>query len=510
MAKPSAVAAYRRSAQEKARTIRKKTHQEEAPPAHVIRARRSFAYFCELMGKPPPPHMREWYKVFITGKSNEHLDDIAGDDAALLSPRGSAKSTFVGLLLAWLIGKHALNKKLLRILYVSFNVDVARSKSAAVKATIQHDLYREIFPCVRMSKTRTSDEYWSIDFDFAGVDVRGEDAFTIACAGLKGTITSKRASLIVVDDAIKSMESIKNVDIRREMENNWSNVIMPTKFEGGRVIALGTRFHFDDIFATTFTAEHGFRVIIQSALLYDDDGQARSYWPEMWSLRYLLKRKTANEIAFAYQYMNRPVRSTELGISVELIVKGAIPEVYDMIGVGIDLSAGINERNDWTVFTLGGRADDKAYIIDMRRLKAMGNLEKLEALVEMLVDNNLLWMNDQGQVFPSMSEVRIWPESIAYQKSFEGDFKRIMLEEWGLNNLRVTPVKEMRGDKLAKFRGVMGLLETRKVIFNKYRNFQVMADEVVNLGHAPHDDCPDSLRMLLEGLMRRGPIEVEY
>ena len=111
-----------------------KTGRGRVPP-HVLKARNNFAYFCELMGKKPARHMREWHKVFLTGQSNEHLLDIAGPNTCLLSPRGSAKSTVLGLLLGWLIGRHALSKKLLRILYVSYNVDVARNKSAAIRTS---------------------------------------------------------------------------------------------------------------------------------------------------------------------------------------------------------------------------------------------------------------------------------------------------------------------------------------------------------------------------------------
>ena len=79
----------------------------------------------------------------------------------------------------------------------------------------------------------------------------------------------------------------------------------------------------------------------------------------MWSAKYLLKLQADDRVAFSYQYLNQPVRSTELGISPELFVKAEVPEEYDTIGVGIDLSAGMTERNDWTVFTLAGRVDDK-------------------------------------------------------------------------------------------------------------------------------------------------------
>ena len=454
--------------------------------------------------------MKDWHNAFLTGQSNEHLLDIAGPNTCLLSPRGSAKSTVIGMLVAWLIGRHALAKKLLRTLYVSYNVDVARNKSAAIKNLISNKEYQEIFPTVRLSKARTSDELWSIDFDFAEIDVRGEDAFTVACAGLKGTITSKRSSLIIVDDAIKSAAAIANPDIRREMETNWNNVIVPTMFQGARAIALGTRFHFDDLFTTTFCEKKGWKVITQQALSYSDEGVPKSYWPSMWSVKYLLKLQNEDRAAFSYQYLNQPVRTTELGISPDLFVKGEVPDTYDMIGVGIDLSAGMSERNDWTVFTLAGRVGDKVYIIDYRRMRSMGNIEKVEALCELLHEWNLLAVNDEGQYFMTDSPVVIWPEVVAYQKSFEGDLKRVLFNEWQLYNLSISPVKGFRGDKLARLRGIIGLFQGKKIIFNKYRDFRCMIDEVVNFGHSPHDDCADSLNIVVQGLMRRGGAQISW
>lgn len=509
MSNASIALARRRSAQLAAKSIQKQPEVEVTPP-HVLKARENFSYFCELMGKPPARHMKDWHHAFLTGQSNEHLLDIAGPNTCLLSPRGSAKSTVIGMLIAWLIGRHALAKKLLRTLYVSYNVDVARNKSAAIKNLISNKEYQEIFPTVRLSKARTSDELWSIDFDFAEIDVRGEDAFTVACAGLKGTITSKRSSLIIVDDAIKSAAAIANPDIRREMETNWNNVIVPTMFQGARAIALGTRFHFDDLFTTTFCEKKGWKVITQQALSYSDEGVPKSYWPSMWSVKYLLKLQSEDRASFSYQYLNQPVRTTELGISPDLFVKGEVPDSYDMIGVGIDLSAGMSERNDWTVFTLAGRVGDKVYIIDYRRMRSMGNIEKVEALCELLHEWNLLAVNDEGQYFMTESPVVIWPEVVAYQKSFEGDLKRVLFNEWQLYNLSISPVKGFRGDKLARLRGIIGLFQGKKIIFNKYRDFRCMIDEVVNFGHSPHDDCADSLNIVVQGLMRRGGAQISW
>ena len=504
----STALALRRSAQLAAKAIVKEPEVRNEDPK-AIRARESFPYFCERMGKPAAAHMQLWHECFLTGESNEYLLDVAGPNTCLLSPRGSAKSTVLGLLIAWLVGRHAMAGKLLRTLYVSYNVDVSRNKSAAIKNLICDKDYQEIFPKVRLSKHRTSDELWAIDYDFADVDIKGEDAFTIACAGLKGTITSKRSNLIVVDDAIKSAAAIANPDIRREMESNWTNVIVPTMFQGARCIALGTRFHFDDLFTTTFCEKRGWRVITQAALHYDDDGVPTSYWPKMWSADYLLKLQADDRIAFSYQYLNQPVKTTELGISPDLFVQGEVPDQYDTIGVGIDLSAGMGERNDYTVFTLAGRVDDKCYVIDYRRMRSMGNVEKIEALLEMLSDWNLLDTNGEGQYFMTPNSVVIWPEIVAYQKSFEGDLRRMLFGQMELYNLQIAPVKGFRGDKLARLRGIIGLFQGKKIIFNKYRDYRVMVDEIVNFGHAPHDDCADSLNLVVQGLMRRPKADIE-
>ena len=93
-------------------------------------------------------------------------------------------------------------------------------------------------------------------------------------------------------------------------------------------------------------------------------------------MKYLNERKQEDRVAFAYQYMNTAMQSSDVGISLDLIVHGEVPEDYDCLGVGIDLSAGLSEKNDWTVFALGGIKEGRIYLIDQRRVRAMGNLEK--------------------------------------------------------------------------------------------------------------------------------------
>lgn len=295
------------------------------------------------------------------------------------------------------------------------------------------------------------------------------------------------------------------------MQDNWNAVIAPTMFEGARAICLGTRFRHDDIHATTFNANNNWMQIVLPAVTSDPvTGDEESYWPEMWSLSYLKEKKRQAPIAFSFQYMNQIVRQNELSLAPELLIKAEIATEFDCLGVGVDLSSGTKEKNDYTVFVLGGRIGDTIHIIDYRRLRVMGNLEKLDTLKELLNDWSIIGKDQNDIYFPTHSTCDVWSEAVQYQASLEADFKRICLTGENLYNLIWHPVKGFRGDKLARFRGIMGMFEDRKIIFNRYRTFTAMFEELTNFGVSGHDDCVDALVWLVNGLMKKGKLQVDY
>ncbi len=501
--------ALRRNARAASKNYRLK---EDKNKNLLEKAREDFGFFCEYVAdKPPAAHHKEWNRHFVTEENSSCLLRIAGPNVDLLGPRGSAKSTVLGLLTAWAIGIHTTAKMPLQILYLSYTVDIARSKSATIKRIIESKRYQEVFPTVRLMKNVTSNEYWSIDHRFAGIDTTGEEQFTLCAAGLKGSVTSKRSHLVMIDDAIKSSADIANPDIRKTMQDNWNAVIAPTMFEGARAICLGTRFRHDDIHATTFNEQNNWSQIVLSAIQNNPEtGEEESYWPDMWSLEYLKEKKRQAPIAFSFQYMNQIVRQNELSLAPELIVKAEISTEFDTLGVGVDLSAGTKEKNDYTVMVLGGRIEDRIHIIDYRRIRVMGNLEKLDALKELLHDWSIIGMDQNNVPFPTYSTCDIWSEAVQYQASLEADFKRICLNNEGLYNLIWHPVKGFRADKLARFRGIMGMFEDRKIIFNRYRNFTNLFEELTNFGVSSHDDCVDALVWLVNGLARKGQLHIDY
>lgn len=473
------------------------------------RAQDDFLTFCTILGKAPARHMLEWHKHLITGESNRYLLDIAGPNLDILAPRGSAKSTMLNMFTAWCIGRHTAAKRPLQIIYVSYNVATAIPKSRIIKQIVDSPEFMKVFPTCRLKPGMQSDIGWAIDFEFAGIPRVGDEEFTLRAAGLRGSITSKRAHLCIIDDPIKSSADIRNPTIRNEMANNWSSVIAPIIFEGGRAVCLGTRFHPLDIHKTTFIADKGWKQVTQEAITYNDHGEPISYWPEQWSEEYLLQQKNLDPVAFAYQYQQQPVLTSDLVLSPDLLVKGEVVTEFDSLAVGIDLSASKNETSDYTAFVLGGRLKDKYYIIDAHQVRSIGNLEKIDLLCDMLVEWGILSLQN-NEYFPTHSTVTLVVESVAYQASLAADLRRVLLTERGLYNLHIHEVKGFRGDKVARFRGTLGLLENKKVIFNKYRKFDALMDQLVNIGATAHDDLLDAYTWLITFLQKRGQFSVDY
>jgi len=432
--------------------------------------------------------------------------------SSYLSIKNSAKSTVLGMLVAWLIGTHAQAGRMLQMLYLGYSLDIARSRSHTIKTIIGGRNYQEVFPMVRLSKARQSDELWSIDYEFAGINVAASDPYSCVAQGLSGSITSRRSQLIVLDDVVKSSESIQNPEIRRKLITNWVEVVQPTLLEGGRCIALGTRFSTVDIFGTTFNEKNGWKVVTQRAIENDENGLEKSYWPSFYTLEHLQKLRSEDLISFAFQFQNSPVSRSEIDFPADWLKLGDLSNEYDCLCVGIDLSSGLKERNDFSVMCLAGLTGDQIEIIDFRRLRSMGNLEKIDALCELLADWGLLVEGEEkpdGTVdwFPTDVPVTINIEAISYQQSMQADAKEILHDKRSLHNLVLRGVTGYRGDKLSRFRGVLGLFQTGRVKWNRWINWDAFHAELLNYGATDHDDCPDALLLAIKGLVGPGRLQ---
>lgn len=499
----------------------------EDEPDHVIRAREDFAFFRQYVcDHSSPRHHLDWTRIINTSTNSKCLVGIGGPHTLILAPRGSAKSTWSVEWTAYQIGRHtAPDIRLpIKVLYVSYSIEIALGKSEQIKSILESPKYQEVFPWVRPGK-KWGDRLWDIDKAHANLPLIGEP-YTLACAGMKGAVASRRSHLTVMDDLIKSPEQVDNPAVREKMSANWSNVIRPTMYEGSRAICIGTRMHFDDIYATTFTKEAGWEIVEESAIAEDEFGEEVSYWEEMHSLAYLQGLRKDDPIAFSLQYQNQIPKEGEGIISPDWWVEGNPPplEEMDSIVIGSDFSASQKETADFTVFLLIGRKDDTYWILDMRRGRWSGNIDKCNVLVGLLLDWGIVetddpykvdfhrgtftWLVEKPKVRQTGFYVTFFAESKSYQVSFQSDYIRHVQGELGIFNVTCIPL-DLKGDKVQKLRGITGLLQRKQVICNKYmRNRKRIRQELVSFGFTKLDDIPDALVLGLTGLGARPPLDV--
>lgn len=397
--------------------------------------------------KPPAAHHKSWFPYLRTGKDSECLKEYAGDNTDLLAPRGSAKSTWIAIATADIIGHnpHA------QILYLSNSRDLALRQSRLIKRIIETPRYQEVFPHIKPGK-RWADTDWEIDKKYAGVSQLDSDA-TLKAYGILGSVIGGRFHVIVFDDLIKSSKAIANPKIREDMQQTIGEVIEPCLIPGGRMMGVGTRFRRDDIHVTEFIPENGWVTVETQAIVINEDGSESSYW-ERYKLERLQSLRDRKPTIFTYQFQNSlPPDDEDVIIKREWIKWGNPPERFDKLIVGGDLAASEEQRNDMTAFVLVGliRKPYAIWILQCWYARIVGNVDKL-LLVKAIRDEH--------------GGYELVAESNGYQRSLSGDFRTILINQWRIRDIKAYPVPS-KGDKFERLEGVSGVFANGFVFFNR-------------------------------------------
>lgn len=470
----------RLSSRSKYRAKNRKTEPAPASPAALLARQDLGAFGAYVVDKQPAAHHESWFPYLVTGDDSTELQGIAGGYLSILAPRGSAKSTWLALYAAFAIG---LNPHI-QIIYVGYSESVALKQSRMIKRIIASKKYRQVFPQIRPGKS-WSDRSWEIDKEHAGVTLLDSE-YTFYAVGCQGAITSRRSSLIICDDLIKSSAAIANPDTREKMLCNWSEVLEPTLIPGGRVVSVGTRFRVDDIHANEFVETNGWKVIQQSAIEIDKQGNERSYWAARFDLASLQKIRDRKSLIFLFQYQNRlPDNNENAIIHPDWIKHDDLPDSFDELVLGVDLAASEKTRADYTALVLVGRKGELFYIVEALEFKAVGNLEKIKHICEL----RKVWGN-----------FKVVVERVAYQSSFEGDWKVEMKRRrlHGFSCEMIVP----KGDKDSRLEGVSGVFANGFVRFNRKAKCGRLVSQLLRYD-LDHDDLSDACELALSRLQRR-------
>lgn len=250
--------------------------------------------FLAMHGKPmqDAPHIHAICAALekvVLGKTERLVINIP--------PRAGKTEIAVKSFIAWCMGgwPHA------QFIHASYSKRLATSNTYAVRAMLQHEAYRALFPATTLQEdSKAKDEF------------RTDQGGIVYATGADGTITGYGAGgmgkgfagAIVIDDAHKAGEA--ESDVQRQNVIDWFQTTMESRKNSPHtpIIVIGQRLHEGDLPGWLLAGGNGERWDLLKIPARDADGA--SFWPEQFPAESLDRMEASNPYVFAGQYMQEP------------------------------------------------------------------------------------------------------------------------------------------------------------------------------------------------------------
>jgi predicted phage terminase large subunit-like protein len=281
------------------------------------------------------------------------------DRLMVLMPPGSAKSTYASVLFPvfWFMRHPTSN-----VIACSHTAALAESFGGRVRALLAERGYQlDILLGGRRAR-----------HDFAV-----EHGGTYYCTGVQGSVTGRRADLILIDDPVRSYEDADS-PVRRDALWNWYRSDLLTRLKPrGRVVLIMTRWHPDDLGGRLLEHDPSWRVIKLPALAEADDPLKRApgeaLWPEWEDVPQLARKRSdlgERQWAAMFQQAPRPPGDTLFKLSKLETTDSAAPVVSVRAWDLAATAEGDGGNPDWTVgLKLCREASGRFVVLDVVRLR---------------------------------------------------------------------------------------------------------------------------------------------
>lgn len=125
-------------------------------------------------------------------------------------------------------------------------------------------------------------------------------------------LTGHGANLLVIDDPVKDRVEAESEAIRKSTYDWYSDVARTRLAPGGKIVLMGTRWHFDDLIGSVLQNNQSrWTVLNLPAIAEENDPLGRAVgdalWPERWPLESLPKvPEEMSSRSFAALFLGRP------------------------------------------------------------------------------------------------------------------------------------------------------------------------------------------------------------
>ena len=393
------------------------------------------------------------------------------------------------------------------IVYLSATSDLAESQLRTIKGTLESPIVRKIWPeLVNIDEGKR--EKWTsteICVDDPRRKAEGTRDSTVKAGGLTTNITGAHCDLIILDDMVVPKNNTE--EGRRQVMSQYSqlqSILNP----GGMILAVGTRYHPKDIYATMQeTVEE----------IYDDTGELIGKEPQwdilqksveengefLWNRQ---KRKDGKYYGFDFkelarikagyvdksqfyaQYYNDPNDEGSALITQDMFMyynrdhlytKGGVYFIKDRplnVYAAIDFAFSLANRADSTaIVVVGVDSDNNKYVMDIDRFKT----DRIQDYY-----SHVIAIHEKYNLKKLRAEVTVAQQVIvtALKDKLAENSIRLAIEDY-----RPQTKKEERVLSVLR-----PLYEDHKILHYRGGNCEILEEELKQLKPA-HDDVKNAL-----------------
>jgi predicted phage terminase large subunit-like protein len=428
-----------------------------------LRAKQSLLAFSSLSLRTfsPGRHHR------VLCRELEMLERGETDRLMVMMPPRHGKSELCSVRFpAWFMGRSPQS----RIIACSYSESLAESFSRRVRDLAGSDVFRAVFPMLRLKKG-------------AGAAVRWETEAggKYLAAGAGGSITGQGGDLIIIDDPVKNSEQASS-PVYREKLWEWYQSTLFTRLEkGGRIVLVQTRWHEDDLAGRLLSSsKEKWRTVSFPAVAEQDEDfrqTGEALWPEKYSKPDLERIKEA----VGSRVWNALYQQTPSPDSGEVFKRewwryyGALPSVVDSWVQSWDMSFKATAASDYVVGQVWAVKGAQRYLVDMvrGRMDFAATVRAVRNLSAAYPQAAAKYVEDKANGSAVIS---------ALSREIQG----------------LVPV-EPRGSKTVRAYSVQPLLEAGNVLLPEGKGFtHELVEEATAFPFGKHDDMVDAMTQALE------------
>lgn len=311
-------------------------------------ARRNFWQFCLYYDKEFY-ESRSFLKEIADGM--QEIEEGKIKSLAISMPPRAGKSYVTSLYCAWTLGRNptesVMRNTCTATLYLKFSYDV--------RTILTSEEFMEVFPEVRLSKTKANLQGWNTNKSKM-VGYFG--------SGVGGTIIGFGATKVgITDDLYRGLEDALS-DLVNDRLLQWKDATHDSRFETGCArIDIGTRWSLNDVIGRSMTNGEYDRVITQKAL----DENDKSFCEAVMSTEeYHKKRSKMSEDIWVAEYQQEPVdMKGRLFGDIKTISKEDFRDLESQIEGAVGYIDVADQGNDYTALAIGVVVKNHVYVIDV-------------------------------------------------------------------------------------------------------------------------------------------------